>query len=388
MQYVDGQSLADLLKSCGQLPLEETLSIVEQCLAGLKATHDRGLVHRDVKPGNILLERGSNRALLADFGLVKGVENRSTLTATGTIMGTVDYIAPEQARGTTIDARTDLYSLGVLMYEMLSGRLPFEASSSTALIFKHAYEQPPLLSEVAPDIPQRIVAIVTRLMAKNPDHRYQSTTEVLADLAAFRAGKAPAIPRRAVDVGSSIFQRGDELLKLSGENPNNAELEVVRHEFNIASITPKHLWAGWHDRLWSNFRRKLPQLAEQLANTTQQVEGAVIEYERRHRELVQLVRDSEEVCGELKAQVASHEEAAREAGAAAAKVEPEMAVRLQQDQNNYEKIAADFAAQLKQHLAQTNDLQVRLIKVAATLQQLRNNEICWKMRLRACPSPH
>ena len=150
MQFVEGESLADRLGREARLGVVETLKIVEQALAGLAAAHDQGMVHRDIKPGNILLDSRSGRALLADFGLVKSLETSAGgKTATGVIMGTVDYISPEQGRGRTVDRRSDLYSIGVLLYRMLSGQLPFTADSPTALIFQHVYESPPELQKVA-----------------------------------------------------------------------------------------------------------------------------------------------------------------------------------------------------------------------------------------------
>ncbi|MCD4728476.1 MAG: protein kinase, partial [Pirellulales bacterium] len=121
MQCIEGESLAGLLGRQGQFPVDEALELIGQCLAGLQAAHGCGLIHRDIKPGNILLERGSGRAMLVDFGLVRRIGQSAQMTATGVIMGTVDYIAPEQARGRKVDSRVDIYSLGVLFYQLLSG---------------------------------------------------------------------------------------------------------------------------------------------------------------------------------------------------------------------------------------------------------------------------
>ena len=156
MQFVEGETLSELLSRHGRLSVEETLGITEQALSGLAAAHHHGLVHRDIKPANILLDRRTNRVLLADFGLVKSIHpTGDRMTATGIIMGTVDYISPEQARGGEVDARSDLYSFGVLLYQMLSGQLPFNANSPTSMIFQHVYEAPhtapPTLTRIAAD---------------------------------------------------------------------------------------------------------------------------------------------------------------------------------------------------------------------------------------------
>ena len=152
-------------------------------MSGLAAAHRFGLVHRDIKPGNILLADGGKRALVADFGLVKSIGQDNRMTATGVVMGTVDYISPEQGRGKAVDGRSDLYSVGVLLYQMLSGKLPFSADSPTAMIFQHAYEPPPPLVEAAPQVPpvlcrqrpkpplQTRSAAVTEQVRRNREYR-------------------------------------------------------------------------------------------------------------------------------------------------------------------------------------------------------------------------
>src|SRR5262245_24082108 len=147
MQYVPGESLQQRLDRRGRLPLGEALALLEDCLRGLGAAHEAGLVHRDVKPANVLLDTrgGRPRALLADFGLVKRVEGTQH-TATGVVLGTVEYMAPEQGQGLPVDGRADLYSLGVVAYRMLAGRLPLRGRSAAELLFKHSFERPPPLA--------------------------------------------------------------------------------------------------------------------------------------------------------------------------------------------------------------------------------------------------
>jgi serine/threonine protein kinase/phage shock protein A len=369
MQFIRGESLADCLHR-GRLTAEETLSIVEQALAGLAAAHKRGLIHRDVKPGNILLDHDHHRALLADFGLVKALEGGTSLTTTGIVMGTVDYLPPEQARGQKVDGRADLYSLGVVMYQMLSGRLPFTADSPTTMIFKHAYEQPARLAEIAPEVPQRLATIVTRLMAKNPDNRYQSAEEVIADIQKYRSGKPPATSARLLApaapqavTGSSAYQ--------------SQSLEAER-------ITDAR---GLRDRLLSVFRRHAPQLAAKLEDTTQQVDGAIREHERRHEALTVLLRDAEDVTAELAAQVASHQEAAREAAqklaAAEAARNNSLANDLRHQQSEYLRTAADLSKQLANQRAHNDDLRSQLAQLAGTLQKLRSQRDVLQARLQS-----
>src|SRR5262249_23840640 len=157
-----------------------------------------------------------------------------------------------------------LYSLGVVMYQMLSGRLPFTADSPTTMIFKHAYEQPARLAEIAPEVPQRLAAIVTRLMAKNPDNRYQSAEEVLADIQNYRCATPPAPP-----LPSPAVPPPPPLPPSPVQSWEDSKQEFV------------HPAANFRARLFSLFRRHAPQLAAKLENTTQQVDGAIRQYERR-----------------------------------------------------------------------------------------------------------
>ncbi|HEX3314425.1 MAG TPA: serine/threonine-protein kinase [Gemmataceae bacterium] len=185
MQYVEGQSLEQLLREKGKLDADETIAILKNCLAGLAAAHRAGLIHRDVKPANILLETKTRRALVADFGLVKSVglnDVPASGAPSGVVMGTVDYIAPEQAHGEEVDGRADLYALGVMSYRMLSGRLPFSADSTGVMVFQHAFEPPPPLREIAPEVPERLAILVERLMSKQPESRFADCEEVLGAL--------------------------------------------------------------------------------------------------------------------------------------------------------------------------------------------------------------
>jgi serine/threonine protein kinase len=188
MQYVAGMSLSRLL-SRRRLTVDEALAISEEILSGLAAAHKLSLVHRDIKPANILLDSEHHRALLADFGLVKSLEEAARgQTATGVVMGTADYMSPEQALGQEVDCRSDLYATGVVMYQMLCGRLPFVARESSAVIYHHVHVPPPNLAETAPDVSAPLAAFVAKLLAKSPQHRYQSASAALADLRALRAG--------------------------------------------------------------------------------------------------------------------------------------------------------------------------------------------------------
>jgi serine/threonine protein kinase len=295
-QFVDGYTLADLLAYRKKLSVNEALPIVEQCLAGIGAAHKSGLIHRDLKPSNVLLDRQCRKALVTDFGVVKAAQADTQITVTGTVMGTADYIAPEQARGQPVDHRADLYAMGVLIYQMLSGRLPFEAESATSMMFQHAYEPPPLLSEVAPSIPGVLAKIVMKLMSKKPEDRHQSADEVLADL-------------------QNIHSTPTAVTGTSQTKIINAP------DFHTFPVLPDDLsklapigWLG-NLRCWiaDFFGACAPQVVQRMQTTGQQVDSVVAEYERRRLELVKLAKEAKASTADLEQQAKTHVDAAQKA---------------------------------------------------------------------------
>ena len=190
-EYLEGLTLAELLDKTGSLPPERVLNIARQVASALDYAHSRGYIHRDIKPSNIMVDPERNdHVTLMDFGLVR-VRGESKLTRTGFIMGTPDYMSPEQARGDPIDHRTDVYSLGVTIYHMFAGRVPFDKPTPHATLLAHIMEEPPPLA--IPNLPTspNIDAVVRKAMAKNPDQRYEWAGELVADLE--RAITAPEL---------------------------------------------------------------------------------------------------------------------------------------------------------------------------------------------------
>ena len=181
MPYVVGESLQKRLDQVGPLRLKEILRIATQTAYGLAAAHAQGLIHRDVKPANILLADGIERVTITDFGLARAADDAS-LTRTGTISGTPQYMSPEQARGEDIDQRSDLFSLGSVIYAMCTGRAPFRAESSYAVLGRIADSQPRAIREINSDIPEWLRRFVDRLHAKSADDRYATATQVASDL--------------------------------------------------------------------------------------------------------------------------------------------------------------------------------------------------------------
>ena len=192
MQLVNGESLEQRLKRAGKLSVEEVLRLGQQAAAGLAAAHAGGLIHRDIKPGNILIEAGSDRVKLTDFGLAKAAEDVK-LTRTGFVAGTPLYMAPEQARGEGVDARSDLFSLGSVLYEAATGKHPFDGKTPLAVLRRVADETQPPLRELEPEVPHWLSDVIDRLLAKEPAERFQTAAEV-AEIFTLEMSWSPELP--------------------------------------------------------------------------------------------------------------------------------------------------------------------------------------------------
>ncbi|HWE36298.1 MAG TPA: protein kinase [Isosphaeraceae bacterium] len=193
MQYVAGKSLQERIDHTGPLEVKEVLRIGMQAARGLAAAHAQGLIHRDVKPANILLENGIERVKLTDFGLARAVDDAS-LTQSGLVAGTPQYMAPEQARGEAVDHRADLFSLGGVLYAMATGHSPFRGWSTMAVLRRVCDEAPRPVREANPDIPEEVAAVIHRLLAKDPAERFASAGEVADVLSSQLARRQHAAP--------------------------------------------------------------------------------------------------------------------------------------------------------------------------------------------------
>lgn len=180
MEYVEGRNLKQILRRDGPLPLASVLSIGKDVCRALEAAHRQGLIHRDIKPHNILLTNDF-QVKVTDFGIARAAST-ATLTQTGTVIGSVHYLSPEQATGGQVGVYSDIYAVGVLLYELLTGRVPFDGESPVAVALKHLHDQPPSLRAKAPDVPEEVERIILRAMAKEPSERYTDISAMLADL--------------------------------------------------------------------------------------------------------------------------------------------------------------------------------------------------------------
>src|SRR5687767_13997911 len=193
MSYVEGETLGERLRTRGPLPPAEATRILREVAWALAYAHGRGIVHRDVKPDNILLEARTGRALVTDFGIAHGGRDPGVVTDPGKIMGTAQFMSPEQAASQSIDGRSDIYALGVVGYLAVSGRLPYEAPTVPALLLRQATQEPPSVMRVAPGLPPALGAAIDRCLARDPASRF-SDGEALAEALAPPADARPALP--------------------------------------------------------------------------------------------------------------------------------------------------------------------------------------------------
>ena len=243
MPYVTGGTLRQALEKRRILPLNETMSIIEQIAAGLDYAHARGIIHRDLKPANILFH-ADGRVVLADFGLAKLLnetaeasnEATATLTGIGGVIGTPEYFSPEQATGNAVDRRTDVYSLGVVLYHMLGGRVPFTGSTPVAVAVKHTVELPPSLSQLNPTISPAIEAVVMKALAKKPEQRYASAGELAR---ALRAAIDEAAPPTHLLLNQKMANIAHFAQMSSLNNDTIAEMPPADAQEATTAITPQ-----------------------------------------------------------------------------------------------------------------------------------------------------
>jgi serine/threonine-protein kinase len=206
MAYVEGSDLREVLRREGRLDPRRTLDLLVQVASALDAAHAAGLVHRDVKPGNILISESfeGEHADICDFGLARHVSSVRSLTGDRGFAGTIDYVPPEQIEGGAIDHRADIYSLGCVLFECLSGARPFERESELSVVFAHLNEPPPRLSELRPELPQALDAVFATALAKSPAARYSSCRELMdAARGALEGRRVSRRPRRRVLLGTA-----------------------------------------------------------------------------------------------------------------------------------------------------------------------------------------
>lgn len=232
MQYISGRSLQQKIDAEGSLELKEILRIGMQTASGLAAAHAQGLVHRDVKPSNILLENGIQRVKLTDFGLARAVDDAS-LTQSGAIAGTPQYMAPEQANGDAVDFRADLFSLGSVLYAMCVGHSPFRASTTMGVLKRVCHDPPRPIQEINPDIPDWLSAIVMKLLEKQPQDRYASAKSVAEILEKWLAHvqQPMVVPRPGTSPDASRERRREPLSAIASDAPSRAARDSASPQY-------------------------------------------------------------------------------------------------------------------------------------------------------------
>jgi serine/threonine-protein kinase len=198
MEYVDGVTLRDIVHTDGPMPAKRAIEVIADACQALNFSHQNGIIHRDVKPANIMISK-AGAVKVMDFGIARALADANSVTQTAAVIGTAQYLSPEQARGEKVDARSDVYSLGCVLYELLTGEPPFIGDSPVAVAYQHVREDPVPPSQRHNDIAPELDAVTLKALAKNPDNRYQSAAEMRADLVRVHSGEAPEAPKVLTD---------------------------------------------------------------------------------------------------------------------------------------------------------------------------------------------
>ncbi len=243
MRLLQGETLEARLRRQRPLPIPETLRILRETAEGLAAAHARDLIHRDVKPANIWLEAPRGRVLILDFGLARAVKDDSSLTQDGAVMGTPAFMSPEQSRGKAVDHRSDLFSLGCSLYQMCTGRLPFQGADTLSRLVALSVDEPPPVRELNVEVPEALADLVTQLLVKNPLHRFPSASgvvdavEVIENAYGFWSG-----PTNSFGSGSGVLPAASDLFSKTDAEPILEEEEAGASPASEATDQPVKDW--------------------------------------------------------------------------------------------------------------------------------------------------
>ncbi len=385
MQLVEGESLAARLKRERSVSPERAIRIAIDVLAGLAAAHAAGMVHRDIKPANILLATDGT-ALVVDFGLVKSAGQSQTIT--GVVLGTVDFISPEQASGDAVDGRSDLYSLGCVIYRMLSGRNPFSADNVAAVIFQHRYEVPVALNLLCA-VPPQLAAVVHRLLEKDPQNRYQTASEVRDVLTGIPSQDSESLEtRRPGDTSAAALPDGTGNLQPEAHlapRPQATSLTAgPNRDLRAAEISSLPRSATWLQRTGRSLLKLLPGHASRVRTmelTQQQSDEAIELYENRCRKLRDLVVESERLCEELTGLYCQSTQAADKGREHRSEAGSQDAQRAAADQLARQTECRGLKTQLDEQRAQLSELRDECSQASRKLAVLRNQRTILLARL-------
>jgi eukaryotic-like serine/threonine-protein kinase len=245
MEYVDGRTLRDIVKSEGPLSARRAMEVMADACAALDFSHRHGIVHRDVKPANIMITK-SGAVKVMDFGIARAVaDGQAAVTQTAAVIGTAQYLSPEQARGESVDARSDVYAAGCVLFELLTGEPPFTGDSPVAVAYQHVREEPRKPSDVNKQVPASLDAVVLKALSKNPVNRYQSAAEMRADLVRVLSGQRPKAP---------MIMTEEERTSLMAGAPAATEMMRTRRHRATNLVEPEDDYAyvdqGQRHRRW------------------------------------------------------------------------------------------------------------------------------------------
>ena len=253
MEYVDGRTVRDLLQEGHRLLPERSLEIIDGVLRALDYSHQAGIVHRDIKPGNVMVTRNGDIKVM-DFGIARAMSDaQATMTQTAQVIGTAQYLSPEQARGERVDSRSDLYSTGCLLYELLTGRPPFTGDSPVAIAYQHVRENPVPPSRVDPDVPPWADGIVLKAMAKSPADRYQTAADMRADLQRAASGMpVAAAPPTRFDMypQTQRMGAGTMMAGATSQIPPVEDYDYAGRDYDYAGSGGRGGGAGGTNRRW------------------------------------------------------------------------------------------------------------------------------------------
>ncbi|RZL73285.1 MAG: Stk1 family PASTA domain-containing Ser/Thr kinase, partial [Rhodococcus sp. (in: high G+C Gram-positive bacteria)] len=247
MEYVDGDTLRDIVRGEGPMAPRRAMEVISDVCAALDFSHRNGIVHRDVKPANVMINR-AGAVKVMDFGIARAISDASSpMTQTAAVIGTAQYLSPEQARGEQVDARSDVYSLGCVLFEILTGEPPFKGDSPVAVAYQHVREDPQTPSAVNPDIPRELDSVILKAMSKNPANRYQTAADMRSDLVRVLGGQRPSAPMvmsdedrttilGAVDSGAGHYRRPPATSATAAPKTDAAEPDKKKNPMRVALL--------------------------------------------------------------------------------------------------------------------------------------------------------
>ena len=287
MAYYNGRTLREII-SRGQLPIEKVVDFAIQIAAGLSKAHKKGIIHKDIKPANIIIDE-DNTVKIIDFGLSKLQSTFNSVLPKGT-MGTVLYMSPEQIEGKEIDNRTDIWSLGVTIYEMLTATKPFEGEFDQTIIYSILNEEPEQISNLVPEVPPELKKILSKVLAKNPDNRYNNTEELLIDLRYLETVLSSHYDSYQTDEGSIRSLAVLPLLNLSKNHDHEYFTDGMTDALitELAKINALKVISRTSIMHYKSTEKSLPEIAKEL-NVDTIVEGSVLREEKRIQVTIQLI---------------------------------------------------------------------------------------------------